>query len=61
MKFVIYTDTAGEWRWRLLARNGRLIAEGGEGYKRKAALLKTLRHIFAGSSLDWALEKAAKQ
>lgn len=35
-KFDIYQDTAGEWRWRLKAANGRIIADGAEGYSSKA-------------------------
>ena len=35
MKFHIYRDKAGEWRWRLVARNGRIRADSGEGYTRK--------------------------
>lgn len=36
MKFEIYRDTSRkrEWRWRLRAKNGRIIANSGEGYKR---------------------------
>ncbi len=30
--FEIYRDNADEWRWRLRHRNGRIIADGGEGY-----------------------------
>ena len=36
MKFEIYKDTAGEWRWRLKAGNGEKIADSAEGYKSKA-------------------------
>jgi uncharacterized protein len=36
MRFHIYTDTAGYWRWRLLAANNRVIADSGEGYNNKA-------------------------
>jgi len=36
MHFEVYADGAGEWRWRLKARNGRIIADGAEGYKSKA-------------------------
>jgi uncharacterized protein YegP (UPF0339 family) len=32
MKFHIYKDNKGEWRWRLKAANGRIIADSGEGY-----------------------------
>lgn len=35
--FEIYRDTAMEWRWRLVASNGRIVADSGEGYKRKSA------------------------
>ncbi len=34
-KFQIYRDSAGEWRWRLRAANGQIVASG-EGYKTKA-------------------------
>lgn len=30
--FEIYTDDRGEYRWRLRADNGELIADSGEGY-----------------------------
>jgi uncharacterized protein YegP (UPF0339 family) len=35
-RFDVYQDKAGEWRWRLLAPNGRTIADSGEGYTREA-------------------------
>jgi len=34
-KFELYTDSKGEFRWRLTASNGQTIATGGEGYKSK--------------------------
>jgi uncharacterized protein YegP (UPF0339 family) len=33
MKFHIYKDVQGEWRWHLKASNGRILADSGEGYK----------------------------
>jgi uncharacterized protein YegP (UPF0339 family) len=36
-KFELYTDAKGEFRWRLIASNGQMIATGGEGYKEKAS------------------------
>lgn len=35
MKYELYKDKRGEWRWRLKARNGEQIACSGEGYKNK--------------------------
>ena len=34
-KFEIYEDASGEWRWRLRATNGKIIATSGEGYVKK--------------------------
>ena len=36
MEFQLYKDKADEWRWRLIAKNGKKIATSGEGYKNKA-------------------------
>ncbi len=35
-RFELYRDGAGEWRWRLVHRNGNVLADSGEGYARKA-------------------------
>jgi uncharacterized protein len=34
-KFYIYKDAKGEYRWRLRANNGRIVADSGEGYTKK--------------------------
>ena len=39
MKFYVYKDTRGEWRWRLKAANGNIVADSGEGYSSKQACL----------------------
>ena len=36
LKFEVYKDKAGEFRWRLKAANGETLATGGQGYKEKA-------------------------
>ena len=36
MKFEIYKDARGEYRWRFKASNGRIIADSGEGYQNKS-------------------------
>ena len=35
--FHLYRDKRGEFRWRLRARNGRIIADGSEGYAQKGS------------------------
>lgn len=36
MHFKLYKDAASQWRWRLIAANGRIIADSGEGYVNKS-------------------------
>lgn len=41
---TIFQDENQEYRWHA-KRNGRIVAESGEGYKRKGTLKKTLGHL----------------
>ena len=43
-KFEVYTDKSGEYRFRLKAQNGQIIAVG-EGYKAKAGCLNGIESI----------------
>ena len=43
-KFEVYTDKAGEFRFRLKAPNGQIIAVG-EGYKTKKSCLNGIESI----------------
>ena len=36
-KFEKYTDSAGEFRWRLKSSNGRVVADSGQGYESAAS------------------------
>lgn len=39
----VYRDSSGQWRWRLRAGNGRVIADSGEAYRKQADCLAGLR------------------
>ena len=43
-KFEVYTDKAGEFRFRLKATNGQIIAVG-EGYKKKASCMNGIESV----------------
>ena len=43
-KFEVYKDKAGEFRFRLKAKNGEIVATG-ESYKAKASCLKGIESI----------------
>ncbi|HJQ31348.1 MAG TPA: DUF1508 domain-containing protein [Pyrinomonadaceae bacterium] len=43
--FRVYQDSAGEWRWRLVSGNSRIIAVSGEGYKHRADCLHAVELV----------------
>jgi uncharacterized protein len=44
-KFEVYKDKGGQYRWRLVASNGKSIAESGEGYVEKQACLDGIASV----------------
>jgi len=34
-KFEVYADRSGQWRWRFIANNGKIVADSAEGYVNK--------------------------
>ena len=40
--FKVYRTVLGGWRWRLLAKNHRIIAESGEAYTRKRDVMRAI-------------------
>lgn len=48
LQFETYKDAAGEHRWRLVAPNGRIIADGAEGYKSRRNARKAVRRVRDG-------------
>lgn len=39
MHFKLYKDMSSQWRWRLVAANGKTIADSGESYWNKSDAL----------------------
>jgi uncharacterized protein YegP (UPF0339 family) len=44
-KLEIYRDAKREWRWRLRAANGRIVADSGEGYRRRASVYRAIECV----------------
>ena len=55
-KYEVYMDKAGEYRFRLKARNGEIIAVG-EGYKKKTSCLNGIDSVKRNAP-EAAIEKA---
>jgi uncharacterized protein YegP (UPF0339 family) len=45
IKFEVYKDDKGEWRWRCLHLNGNILADSAEGYKNKQDCVDELVRI----------------
>lgn len=46
--FEIYQDRAAEWRWRLVHRNGNILADSGEGYSNRSGAQRAINRIRDG-------------
>ncbi|RRJ32367.1 HVO_2922 family protein [Halocatena pleomorpha] len=43
--FELYQDTIDEWRWRLIASNGKIIADSGGGYVSKQGAKRGIESV----------------
>lgn len=43
--FEVFLDNANEWRWRLIATNGNIIADSGEGYQSKQGVKRGIESV----------------
>jgi hypothetical protein len=43
--FEVFQDSADEWRWRLVASNGNIIADSGEGYRSKQGVKRGIASV----------------
>jgi hypothetical protein len=52
VKFSVYQDKKGHWRWRLVAANKLIVADSSEGYVNKTdcqeMLQKIIENILSG-------------
>ena len=42
-KFEFYQDTKGEWRWRKVAPNNKVVASSGEGFSSRQAAVNNAK------------------
>ena len=57
LKFEVYKDAKGEFRWRLKAANGAELATAGQGYKAKADAMAGIDRLIAGAGAGAADDK----
>ena len=49
-RFEVFQDKRGEWRWRLRARNGRVLAQG-EGHTRERDAWRAVETVRGAAAL----------
>ena len=52
-RLVIFRDGMDEWRWHRVAPNGRIVADGAEGYQNKADCMDQAQQV---NKLPYILE-----
>lgn len=52
----IYRDASGEWRWRLRATNGRVIADSGEGYRDRRGIERAVSTLLRAVPIAQVIE-----
>ncbi len=57
MKFVIYADSAGEYRWRLVASNGQTVASAGQAFASKANAITAAENVKANAGSASVVEE----
>jgi uncharacterized protein YegP (UPF0339 family) len=45
MRFEIYADASGSYRWRLVASNGQTVASSGESFASKANARRAAENV----------------
>ncbi len=60
LTFEIFKDKQEEYRWRLKATNGQIIATGGQGYKAKADCKHGIELIQQGAATAKITEEESK-
>lgn len=50
LKFEVYQDNKGEYRWRVIATNGQTIGSSSESYKAKADCEKAVDTVKKGAA-----------
>ena len=60
MKFKVYQDGEGDGRWRLVSKNGRIVADSAEGYQTEQNLQRALRTLQGADIANAKIEVVRK-
>ena len=55
-RYHVFRDACGAWRWRLVASNGTVIANSGEGYKSRTGCVSAIARVKAAADAEIAVD-----
>lgn len=55
--FEVYKDKKEHYRWRLIAKNGETVAEGGEGFTEKHTAMNAVKKLKVWASTEKIVDK----
>jgi uncharacterized protein YegP (UPF0339 family) len=56
-RFQAYRDRRGGWRWRLVARNGKIVADSGEAYASMRNVRRALDSVARITKAMWGVPR----
>lgn len=56
-KWEIYQDERGEWRWRRIASNGRIVGASSQGYRNRADCEANAKRDEASDTWEFYLDE----
>jgi len=51
MKYYMYKDLNELWRWQLVASNGEVLAESGDGYNTEESCRKIINFVKSSNNI----------
>ena len=51
MKIIVYPGKSSDYRWKLKAENGEIIADSAEGYRRKRYATRRAKKVAPNAEL----------
>jgi uncharacterized protein YegP (UPF0339 family) len=52
-KIAIYKDESGDWRWKAIAGNNKIVASAGEGLRNRMYARKVVSDLYPGVDIEW--------
>ncbi len=48
----VYRDSAGDWRWKFVRSNGRVMADSSEGYRQAWRCEQAAEYVFGPGDVE---------